>query len=388
MLARRPASRRASSRGGFTLIELLVVISIIATLAALILPAVQNSRATARRAECLNHMRNCGLAVQSFSTARNGNIPFVLDGKSPITWDDGSGGIQSAAPWTVQLMPYMEQGPLAERLAVTNLGFAAPNDPFTLTDTVLQVFNCPDDQNSDAPGNLSYVINNGYESADIWGTSNPLHVPESYDYSFNGNLPLPNPDDAEVARATGPAWSNAFVNGTGNLVAGPQSAVKIDKVSSADGTNSTLLFSENIQATRWIGRQATTTDSTAFISYSGLTFSLPVSGAASTNALTIDDNTATTGNGVGVAATNSKATGLTLAANFVIPVGKINDGLQVAQEGITPRPSSLHVGGANVVFVGGNGQFMSQNIDSRVYAQLITWDGSRKGQDILSDSSF
>jgi prepilin-type N-terminal cleavage/methylation domain-containing protein len=75
MLARRPRAQRASSRRGFTLIELLVVISIIATLAALILPAIQNARETARRTECLNHIRNLGVAATSFETGR-GRLPY------------------------------------------------------------------------------------------------------------------------------------------------------------------------------------------------------------------------------------------------------------------------------------------------------------------------
>ena len=73
--ARKNSSRRA--RRGFTLIELLVVISIIALLASLVAPAVQSARLAARRVECLNNMRNVGLAIHNFASSSSGELPSL-----------------------------------------------------------------------------------------------------------------------------------------------------------------------------------------------------------------------------------------------------------------------------------------------------------------------
>ena len=88
------------NRRAFTLIELLVVIAIIAVLIALLLPAVQAAREAARRAQCVNNLKQIGLAIHNYHQALNTLPPGDLTN----VWADFGA--------TVMLLPYMEQQPL------------------------------------------------------------------------------------------------------------------------------------------------------------------------------------------------------------------------------------------------------------------------------------
>src|SRR5271163_4572399 len=92
---------RRSVRRGFTLIELLVVIAIIAVLIALLLPAVQAAREAARRAQCVNNMKQIGLAIHNYLPAIGTMPPGRFN--SHVT---GNGNVWSGYS---QMLPQMEQ---------------------------------------------------------------------------------------------------------------------------------------------------------------------------------------------------------------------------------------------------------------------------------------
>ena len=107
MCTPRPRTRRA-----FTLIELLVVIAIIGVLIALLLPAVQAAREAARRAQCVNNMKQMALAAQNYhdsnGTFPGGSYSGTLSYNNPDHW---STYVENFSCF-VRMLPYFEQSPM------------------------------------------------------------------------------------------------------------------------------------------------------------------------------------------------------------------------------------------------------------------------------------
>src|SRR4051794_38412025 len=109
---------------GFTLIELLVVIAIIAVLIALLLPAVQSARAAARRIQCVNNLKQYGIAMNNFHDV-NGTFPYGA-------WNSP----QQA--WSMKILPFLEQTAMANALNINATYYDIRNT--TVTQATINIF--------------------------------------------------------------------------------------------------------------------------------------------------------------------------------------------------------------------------------------------------------
>jgi prepilin-type N-terminal cleavage/methylation domain-containing protein/prepilin-type processing-associated H-X9-DG protein len=133
-----PSQFQARSPRGFTLIELLVVITIIAVLIALLLPAVQMAREAARRAQCVNNLKQLGLALQNYHSSFQGFPPGYISSFDAGGVDTGPGW-----GWNAMLLPQMEQKPLFDAVNFT-MPIEVPSNQ-TVRLTLIATLLCPSD---------------------------------------------------------------------------------------------------------------------------------------------------------------------------------------------------------------------------------------------------
>ncbi len=228
---KRPSSIYFSRRRGFTLVELLVVIAIMGVLVALLLPAVQSARAAARQTQCMNNLRQIGLAVVNYESA-NQLLPSGYDSDSlvvpppdlrdPVTWDAPPGW-----GWGALILPFLEESAIAsqidpqepiwhgqhvEVIRSTIPTFlcpssSGPRDPFVVTDKLgnpVMLGGGPIEV-----GRSLYVASHGQESC--WGecgaqASGPIFTNI---YTFDTAIVTHNGDVSKVA--DGPFYRNSKV---------------------------------------------------------------------------------------------------------------------------------------------------------------------------------
>jgi len=185
MQKRRTILQSKPSRHGFTLIELLVVISIIATLMALILPAIQQARAAARRTECQNNMKNIALAAHNFASSKKGALPPLgVYGPDAASASSTYSGLHS---WVVKLLPYMDARAVYDQWQQDQSWNSGTNS--LVNRTYMKVLACPDDETSvNVGGGLSYVANAGYLLDGLATTNPPVWVEPGVDWNGNGNI--------------------------------------------------------------------------------------------------------------------------------------------------------------------------------------------------------
>lgn len=357
-----PGQRR--QRRGFTLIELLVVISIIAVLMSLILPAIQQARAAARRLQCLNNVKNITLAIYNGATAADGKLPsYGTFGVDPADPSITNSELRS---WVVPILPFLDRRDLADRWdnrISYNTGIN-----LALNQTKVGVLACPDDISATLiAGPLSYVVNAGYNNPlapNFLSAANYHHhglkttaFPASamlIDWNADSNI---TDIDAIMTQRTGLMWrdniANPSVGVVGDRIA--PSSVTIDSI--YDGTGQTILLTENLNAGN-LGWGGPSVLNSAFV------YPLDVVGATSAQTLLVQAPMA----GISVLGMDDDGNG--------VSDGKIN-GNRTSELLGSPFPSSDHAGGVNVGFADGRAKFVSQEVDTVVYARLVTPSGAR-----------
>jgi prepilin-type N-terminal cleavage/methylation domain-containing protein/prepilin-type processing-associated H-X9-DG protein len=343
------------TRRAFTLIELLVVIAIISVLIALLLPAVQSAREAARRAQCVNNLKQIGLALHNYEEAMGtfppGYVSSVdvtitnacdMDAENQHGVDLGTGWA-----WGRMILPFLEQQPVYNSINF-NLSVAFPqNDTASLTaltvylcptdpgPSVIPVFKDPPDPANPGTYNATHIVDTLSRGnyVGMWGLGEVCAQSGANDAPNNNNTGVP------IGQHAGIFYRN--------------SATKIASVT--DGTSNTIMVGErshNLSYVTWVAR--------SIDGWLGKTS--PIEGG--TDRFNPSPEECWT--------------------QIMGPVG-LEDGLRTINN---PQAHvedywSLHAGGANMLFADGSVHFLKSSISpmpwralaTRGYGEVISADG-------------
>ena len=339
-------------RSAFTLVELLVVIAIIGILIGMLLPAVQQVREAARRSQCLNNMRQIQLANLNFESSYQRFPPG-------INWPDSSGRVKRGAPvfpaedlstgdtqrlsWAVWILPFLEQNNLFDSFKSSSDGFsqdwttatcdAGSGSVLPCASTVVPFYLCPSDASS-PEGDFNPSLTASTVLATPYAKSNYVAIAGAGFDADSGRAGMDLFNDERFKTFWGPFGFNSrttfgeLLDGSSNTIFfGERSSLTDEQAGSANDARTQY-------AAIWAGRPAANNE---------------IDGEA------VSSDWATLGH-----------------AHSLNPNWLINGR-------DTPRgvASSLHPGGANIVFGDGSTRFVSENLNlETMHALIQTTDGA------------
>jgi prepilin-type N-terminal cleavage/methylation domain-containing protein/prepilin-type processing-associated H-X9-DG protein len=328
-------------RPGFTLIELLVVIAIIAVLIALLLPAVQSAREAARRAQCVNNIRQFLLATMNYHEAIGALPP--TSGFDPPAGPDYS--------FKARLLPYLEQF-----AAFNTLNVSLPNgsrDVGNMTCSIVQIssFLCPSDAN--VPSGPT-VFPNGVSAIRAY-------------HNYPNNL------------GTWTGFTGGRFDGPAYQLGQTTRGAVVTIATITDGTSNTVLFSEFVR-----GNNSTTAPTITPLIFRG---TLSAAGTYTIDALAADCQAATTladtGKGAEWLHQNTARGG---GYSHIMTPNKracFWSDASASKFQTIIGASSNHPGGVNCGFLDGTVRFVKDSVSPRTWRAICTVAG---GEIVSADS--
>ena len=350
---------RTIRHGGFTLIELLVVISIIALLIALLLPAVQAAREAARRSQCVNNLKQLGLAVSNYEST-HGCYPF---GNIQTTYNNrycAAGTAPCACATTFNFttfyytLPFIEQSAANNSLNYNSVWSSVVNA--TALKSKVATYLCPSDTPTDAyPATYPPYTQGSY--AVSAGNTELLRYRNTDTFPGNPNPSTTTDRDCNYLTPDGPFGTNKVVkiaeviDGTSNTIYMGETSRFRNEASGGSGFPNVWNFWTNAA---WYGDDFNNGSSRP----SGLAYTVPKINAAAY---------------------------VTSVYPFIDNLGPLNwrndPGAQIyGQFGFR----SNHPGGANFLLGDGSVKFLKQAINPITYNAL----GSKAGGEVISADAY
>ena len=335
---------------GFTLIELLVVIAIIAVLIALLLPAVQGAREAARRAQCVNNLKQIGLAIANYESTHGCIVPGYISATGPLarlgvsgynpdpqTNDNGPGW-----GWLALLLPFAEQTPLYNAINVDLPTWVADNG--TVVTVSLNIYNCPSANN---PNPTCAMVDANQKLLPVANTS---FARAHYQYNMGWNDTSITPAninyDDPVRGCNGPIYRNSHISYAGVI----------------DGLSNTIVAGEKtpyLADSTWVG-----------IIPGYRHFAYNAFASAGTGGIGVNYDYA------GAILASHSGPSLYEAPQVIHPPN--------SPLGHTDEFFSLHPGGANVLLGDGSVRFIRQSVN------LLAWQAlsSRANGEVISADAY
>ena len=306
----------SKNRGGFTLVELLVVIAIIGTLVGLLLPAVQSAREAARRSACTNNMKQLGLGLLNFESARK-RLPAASSGAST-----SSGSVAGGYSWICAILPFLEETNLYTNLSSNsnrlNSGFSTTLNN-TQAQTSLPQLVCPSfagDKKSATANSITSAACTNYKAVAASG--------------FSAGPPV-------VPYSAGNVGGVITLEKYGSESQAPYTGITLAQIT--DGTSKTFMCGES----REVGKSAWIDGSTCWITAANGAVTANPSGATlNGSTLAIADNTRTAGSWTGYGGTVDYGTSSNHQAGITLHVYADGHVGQVTPEVDSTLMCSLH----------------------------------------------